>query len=338
MHKTDLKSLSFNEVVEEVKKLNRKPFHAAQIFSWISKGVLSFYDMTNLSLEFRKELDEKYTIGFVSFFKKVISKDNFTVKYLFSLQDDKKIESVLMKYHHGYTVCVSTQVGCKMGCVFCATGKSGFGRDLTPSEMLSQIQTIATDNKIRISNVVLMGMGEPLDNYYNTLKFLKIITCEKGLNIGNRHITVSTCGITDKIYDLAKKKLSLTLSVSLHAPNNHLRDKLLKVNKCFPLEDLLKACRVYSKTCKRRITFVYVMIKDINDDDDCARELAKKLSSIFCHVNLIPLNSIKKEVYVKSSIERIESFSRVLMKKGIGVTIRRTLGDDINASCGQLKA
>ena len=244
-----------------------------------------------------------------------------------------------MKYAFGNTLCVSTQVGCKMSCKFCATGKCGFSRNLTASEMLSQIQTAQLDNGIKISNVVLMGMGEPLDNYENVVRFLKLVSAKDNLNIGMRHISLSTCGVVDKFYDLANENFQLTLSVSLHAPNDVIRNDLMPINKKYNIEKLLDACRFYINKTKRRISFEYAMINNVNDNEDCANELAKKLAGMLCHVNLIPINDIdfEKNNYKKSSREKIEKFMNILLKKGINVTIRRTLGADINASCGQLR-
>jgi 23S rRNA (adenine2503-C2)-methyltransferase len=329
--------MSLDEITDEIKILGYKRFNATQIFSWLAKGTLNFDDMTNLSVKLRDKLKDEYKICSTKIIKKLISKDNSTTKYLLSLEDGEKVESVVMKYHHGYTACVSSQAGCRMNCLFCATGKGGFSRNLTASEMISQIQIVEKDMGIKVSNVVMMGMGEPLDNYENTLKFLNITTSEKGMNIGNRHVSVSTCGLANKIYDLAQKKLRLTLSVSLHAPNDEIRNQLLKINKIFPLDYLLSACKTYAINAKRRITFVYSMIKNVNDSDDCAKQLSSKIFSIPCHINLIPLNEIEGSKFEKSQRARIERFCEILTERGISVTIRRSLGRDINASCGQLK-
>jgi 23S rRNA (adenine2503-C2)-methyltransferase len=256
---------------------------------------------------------------------------------LFRLNDGEFVESVVMNYHHGRTICISTQVGCKMNCSFCATGKSGYSRNLAPSEMLAQIQSAQLDIGVRISNVVLMGMGEPLDNYDNVLRFLELVSSEEGLNIGMRHISLSTCGIVDKIYDLADKKLQLTLSVSLHAPNDEIRSRTMPVNHRWGVEELLKACRYYNKQTGRRISFEYAMISGVNDSDACARELAGRLKGTLSHVNLIPVNTVSGSGYKKSTTERLQKFTRILANSGITATVRRTLGSDINASCGQLR-
>ena len=242
-----------------------------------------------------------------------------------------------MKFHHGYTSCISTQVGCKMGCTFCATGMGGYVRNLTPSEMLAQLQAEQADRNIRISNIVLMGMGEPLDNFDNVIRFLKLVSDDKGMNIGMRHISLSTCGVVPKIYELADLKLQLTLSVSLHAPNDQIRSKTMPVNRRWGIDELLEACRYYLKMTNRRISFEYAMIDNVNDSDACARELAKRLHGMLAHVNLIPVNAVNGTGYKKSKAERLRAFSNILEKSGITVTVRRTLGSDINASCGQLR-
>ena len=242
-----------------------------------------------------------------------------------------------MKYKHGYSICISTQVGCRMGCTFCATGKSGFSRNLTASEMLAQIQSAQKDLEIQISNIVLMGMGEPLDNYQQVLRFLELVSSDEGMNIGMRHISVSTCGIVDKIYDMANRKLQCTLSVSLHAPNDNLRSQTMPINKKWGVAQLLKACKYYSDTTRRRISFEYAMISGLNDSDAQAQELAGKLKGILSHVNLIPVNDVTGNHYKKSSTQRLHAFCSILEKHGITATVRRTLGSDIQASCGQLQ-
>ncbi|MDR1253427.1 MAG: 23S rRNA (adenine(2503)-C(2))-methyltransferase RlmN [Oscillospiraceae bacterium] len=338
MDKMDIKSMSLEQLEKAFKGWNYRPYHALQVYAWLHRGVESFDDMTDISKQLRGELEKQYEIFNVSIVEKLTSKCDETIKYLLSLRDGALIESVLMKYHHGYTICISTQVGCKMGCVFCATGKMGFSRNLTASEMLSQIQSAQADLGIRISNVVLMGMGEPLDNYENTLIFLKLAASQKGMNIGMRHISVSTCGIIDKINDLAQRNISATLSVSLHAPNNEIRDQILPINKKFPVEELLSACRDYAQMTKRRVTYEYTMINNLNDSALCAKELANKIGGSLCHVNIIPINQIDGNNCNKSQHDQIKLFCDILLKKGISVTTRRSLGSDINASCGQLRA
>ncbi|MBR1779590.1 MAG: 23S rRNA (adenine(2503)-C(2))-methyltransferase RlmN [Clostridia bacterium] len=327
------------EIERDFESLSIPKYKAKQVFKWLSKGVESFDEMTDLSIALRNSLKEKYYIASVQIEKKLKSKYDETTKYLFKLNDGELIESVLMKYKHGYSICVSTQIGCKMGCKFCATGLSGFSRDLTASEILSQIQKASADNDIRISNIVLMGMGEPLDNYENVLRFLNIATSVEGINIGMRHISLSTCGVVDKIYSLAEEKLQLTLSISLHAPNDDIRNKLMPINKRYNISELLLACRAYIAKNNRRVSIEYAMIDKVNDSEDCARQLAKLLKDMLCHVNLIPVNSIgtRKNKFEKSKKESIQKFIKVLKYNKIPVTVRRTLGSDISASCGQLK-
>jgi 23S rRNA (adenine2503-C2)-methyltransferase len=333
----DIKSMTLDEIKADFAAEGQPAFRALQIYKWLHRGITSFDEMSDQSKAFRQKLSQRYYIANAVIKKKLESEIDDTVKYLFSLNDGDYVESVLMKYHHGHTLCISTQVGCKMNCAFCATGKSGFSRNLTASEMLAQIQTAQNDAGIRISNVVMMGMGEALDNYDNVLRFLELVTSDEGINIGMRHISLSTCGIVDKIYDLAQKKLQLTLSVSLHAPNDEIRSKTMPVNQKWGVDELLKACRYYAKLTGRRISFEYAMISGINDSDACASELASRLKGTLSHVNLIPVNDVTGAGFQKSSSDRLQKFSRILSDNGITVTLRRTLGSDINASCGQLR-
>lgn len=338
MEKRDILSMSFDELASALKELNEPAFRAKQIYSWLhSQCVTSFDEMTNISKALRQKLDDNFVIFGVSIEKKLVSEYDDTQKYLFRLHDGEFIESVLMKYKYGYTLCVSTQVGCRMGCKFCASTLDGVVRNLTASEILSQIYEAQRDNDIKISHTVLMGMGEPLDNYDNVMRFLELITDEKGQNMSMRHISLSTCGVVPKIYDLMEKNLQLTLSVSLHAPSDEIRSSMMPVNKKWSVDELLTACRKYTDKTHRRISFEYAMVSGTNDSDDCARLLAKKLKGILCHVNLIPVNEVKETGCKKSSRERIESFSGILEKQGFAVTVRRKLGSDINASCGQLR-
>ncbi len=334
MEKIDIKSMTPDELLTEFSDLPK--FRVKQIFSWLHRGAAGFDEMTDLPKGLRTALAERYEIAFARIVQKRVSKDG-TIKYLFQMNDGELIESVLMRYVHGFSICISTQVGCKMNCSFCATGKSGFSRDLTPSEMLSQIQAAQTDESIRISNVVLMGMGEPLDNYENVLRFLELVSHPDGMNIGMRHISLSTCGLVDRIYDLAGKKLQLTLSVSLHAPNDEIRNRTMPVNKRWNVEQLLAACRHYSKETGRRVSFEYAMISGVNDSDICAMELASRLHGMTAHVNLIPVNDVTDTGYKKSGISRQKRFISILERGGCTATVRRTLGADIEASCGQLR-
>ena len=301
MRLKDIKSLSYEELCEEMKALELPAYRGGQIFLWLhGKNASSFDEMLNIPLNIRKTLSEKYYIACAAIEKKQISCYDGTVKYLYRLNDGEFIEAVLMSYHHGYTICISTQVGCRMGCTFCATGKSGFARNLTPSEMISQIQQAEKDNGIKISNIVLMGMGEPLDNFENVIKFLSLVSSDKGMNIGMRHITLSTCGIVPKIYELAELKLQITLSVSLHAPNDSIRSRTMPINRKYGGRQLIESCRYYAKTTGRRITFEYAMIDGVNDSRECAYELAKLIKGMICHVNLIPVNSVSGSDYSKS--------------------------------------
>ena len=333
----DIGSMYEDELKEELGALGEPSYRAAQVYKWLHSGVKTFDEMTNISKKLREKLVENYYISSAAIEKKLISDYDGTRKYLLSFHDGEAVESVLMQYHHGYTSCISTQVGCKMGCTFCATGKSGFSRNLTASEMLAQLRAEQEDAGIRISNIVLMGMGEPLDNFDNVVRFLKLVGDDKGLNIGMRHISLSTCGIVPKIYELADMKLQLTLSVSLHAPNDQIRSRTMPINRKYGIGELLKACRYYIDQTGRRISFEYAMIDGVNDSSANAQELASKLKGMLCHVNLIPVNTVGGTGYQKSRMDRIKSFIAVLERAGITATVRRTLGSDINASCGQLR-
>ncbi len=338
MEKRDILSMSYEELQSAVKDLGEPSFRAKQIYGWLHQScVTSFDEMTNLSKALRQKLNDNFVIFTVSIEKKLISEYDDTQKYLFRLNDGEFIESVLMKYKYGYTLCVSTQVGCRMGCKFCASTLDGVVRNLTSSEILSQIYVAQRDNNIKISHTVLMGMGEPLDNYDNVMRFLELITDEKGQNMSMRHISLSTCGVVPKIYELMDKNLQLTLSVSLHAPSDEIRSSMMPVNRKWGVDELLEACKKYTDRTHRRISFEYAMVSGSNDSDDCAKLLAKKLQGILCHVNLIPVNEVQETGCKKSSRDRIESFSRILEKNGYAVTVRRKLGSDINASCGQLR-
>lgn len=334
---TDIRSMYEDELKAMLAEMGQPKYRAAQIFKWLHDGVDSFDEMTNIPKSLRQKLVENCCLSRAAIEKKLISSYDSTKKYLFSFADGETVESVLMEYHHGYTSCISTQAGCKMGCTFCATGQGGFSRNLTASEMLAQLQTEQKDNNIRISNVVLMGMGEPLDNFDNVVRFLKLVSDEHGMNIGMRHISLSTCGIVPRIYELADMKLQLTLSVSLHAPNDEIRSRTMPINKRYNIDKLLDACRYYCKQTGRRISFEYAMIDGVNDSDDCARELGRRLKGMLAHVNLIPVNAVSGTGYKKSKRDRMKSFTDILAKFGITATVRRTLGSDINASCGQLR-
>ncbi len=335
----DIKSMTLSEIEQLISSINEPKFRAGQLFNWLQNyGVMSYDEMTNLPKTLRSKLAEKFPIRSCEIELKQVSKIDSTVKYLFRLFDGNYIESVLMKYKYGYTLCVSSQIGCKMGCIFCASTKSGCVRSLMPSEILGQIHAAQRDMNIRISHVVMMGMGEPLDNYENTIRFLKLASDEKGLNLSMRNISLSTCGIVPRIYDLLNEKLQLTLSISLHAPNDEMRSKVMPVNKKYPIAQLIKACRDYTKETSRRISFEYAMIKNENDSDKCAYELAALLKGMLCHVNLIPANEIDESEHKRSTDERLQRFMNILNSRGVNTTIRRSLGSDIDASCGQLRS
>lgn len=336
--KKDIKSLSIEELSAQIKDLGLPKFRAGQIFEWLHKyGVSSFDEMTNLSKELRASLSNDFYIADCIIEEKYVSSIDSTVKYLFRLNDGEFIESVIMKYKYGYTICVSSQVGCKMGCKFCASTLAGFKRNLTPSEIESQIHSAQKDLGIRISHIVLMGIGEPLDNYDNVIRFLYNVNDKNGLNISMRNITLSTCGIVPRMYDLLNEGLQITLTVSLHAPNDKIRSKSMPVNDKWCMDEVLNACREYVNKTGRRVSFEYTLINGVNDSNECAEELALRLKGMLCHVNLIPVNDVKERGNVRSTDEAINRFLSILKKRGINATIRRTLGSDINASCGQLR-
>ena len=337
MEKVDIKSLYLEELEALLKEMGEPKFRASQIFKWLHSGATSFEEMTNLSKELRIKLSEKCYIANVEIVRRLESRLDGTVKYLYRLFDGQLIESVLMKYNHGYTVCISTQVGCRMGCSFCASGINGLARNLTASEMIAQLLAAQRDNGIRVSNVVMMGMGEPLDNLENSVRFLKLVSDEKGMNIGLRHISLSTSGVVSGILKLAEYKFPITLSISLHAPSDEIRDKIMRVNKKWNVEALLDACKKYQSATGRRISFEYALMHGINDTEECAEMLAKKLKGIMCHVNLIPANPVAETQFKKPDKKQIMFFCELLNKKGLNSTIRRTLGADIEASCGQLR-
>lgn len=337
MNKIDIRSMSFDELSAVVSKLGQPSFRTGQIFSWLQSGVTHWDEMTNIPAVLRAKLAEGYYIVTANIKKRLESVIDDTVKYLYEMHDGELVESVLMKYNHGYSLCISTQVGCRMGCSFCATGLYGLTRNLTASEMLAQITSAERDKGIRVSNVVLMGMGEPLDNFDNVVRFLQLVSDERGLNIGMRHISLSTSGLVPGIYKLMDYKFPITLSVSLHAPNDELRSSIMKVNRSFGIESLMKACRDYIAVTGRRISFEYALIEGVNDSDRCAKQLAVLMRGMLCHVNLIPANPVKENSYKKPDRQRLEHFCKLLCSLGVNTTIRRTLGADIDASCGQLR-
>ena len=335
---TDIKSLTFDELNNEILSIGLPKFRTGQIYSWLhEKGVNSFDEMKNLSKDLREKLNQNYFIPSVEIEDKYVSKVDSTVKYLFRLYDGEYVEAVIMKYKYGYTICISSQVGCKMGCKFCASTLAGFKRNLLPAEMESQLHTAQKDLNIRISHIVLMGIGEPLDNYDNVIKFIRTVNNDKGLNISMRDITLSTCGVVPKMYDLANENIPITLTLSLHAPNDKLRSSMMPVNDKWGVDEAINACKNYAEVTGRRVSFEYTLINCVNDTTECAHELADKLKGMLCHVNLIPVNDVEERGNVRSTDKSIKNFCETLYSLGINATIRRTLGSDINASCGQLR-
>ncbi|TCO74528.1 23S rRNA (adenine(2503)-C(2))-methyltransferase RlmN [Marinisporobacter balticus] len=336
-NKIDLKSCTIEELEVFLENIGEKKFRATQIFGWIHKGIENIDEMTNLSKLLREKLKEKANIGLLKIENVLISKMDGTRKYLFVLEDGNIIESVLMKYKHGNSICVSSQVGCKMGCKFCASTTDGVIRNLHAGEILDQVLVIQKDIRERISNIVLMGSGEPFDNYEEVLKFLDIVNHPEGLNVGLRNITISTCGLVPQILDFANKKPQVTLAISLHAPNDALRSQMMPINRKYPLDQLFEACKAYTNKTNKRITFEYALIQDVNDTQEHAKELAGKIKKILCHVNLIPLNEVDESTYKTTKTDRVKNFQKTLKLQGIEATIRRELGSDIEAACGQLR-
>ncbi len=337
MEKVDIRSMYPSELEGFIAELGQPKFRAKQLFGWLHLGVTDFDGMSNIPITLRNVLKEKAYIADVRIVKRFASDIDETVKYVYELYDGEYIESVLMKYEHGYTVCISTQVGCRMGCSFCASGIDGLTRNLTASEMLAQITAAEHDNNIRVSNVVMMGMGEPLDNFDNTVRFLKLVSDDNGINIGLRHISLSTSGVVSGIKKLKEYNFPITLSVSLHAPNDKIRSSMMRVNKKWNIYELLSACKEYQAVTTRRISFEYAIVEGVNDSNECADELAHRLKGIMCHVNLIPANPVKENSFKKPDKNKILHFKDLLIKKGVNATVRRTLGADIDASCGQLR-
>lgn len=335
--KQDLKSMNLTEMTEAVRGLGEPAFRAKQIFTWLHKGARSFEDMTNLSKALRQKLDEQFYITVPEIVRKQQSQKDGTIKYLWKLRDGNCVETVLMRYHHGNSVCISSEVGCAMGCAFCASTRGGLVRRLSPSEMVDQVLFASLDSGLEISNIVLMGIGEPLDNYDTILRFLELINSPDGMHIGMRHISLSTCGLVDKIDRLAQEKLQLTLSVSLHAPTDEIRTQIMPVNKKYNVESLLAACKSYFEQTGRRISFEYAMIQGVNDSKETAELLAQRLNGLAAHVNLIPLNNVEESPLKPSSRKTVMEFQKKLEEHGIPCTVRRTLGSDIDASCGQLR-
>ena len=338
MEKSDIMSFDMDEICSEMAKIGEKSFRAKQIYEWLHvKLVTDFDEMTNISKDLREKLKANYIINMPKIVEIYKSKIDGTRKYLFQLQDGSIIESVLMKYKHGNSVCISSQVGCRMGCKFCASTIDGLERNLLSSEMLGQIYAIQKDLGERISNIVIMGSGEPFDNFDNFIKFIELITSENGLNISSRNITVSTCGLVDRIIQLADMKLQITLAISLHSPNDELRRTIMPIANKYSINQIIEACRYYFEKTGRRITFEYSLIEGVNDGETQSKELIELVKGLNCHINLIPVNPIKERDYRHSSKEYIKKFQNILEKNRINATIRREMGADINAACGQLR-
>lgn len=338
MEKVDIKSMTLPKLEDFCTGQGLAKFRAGQIFQWIhQKQANSFEQMTNLPADLRKKLDQTCEIPGISIRRKLVSQIDGTIKYLYEFSDGETVESVLMQYEHGYSLCISTQVGCRMGCRFCASTLMGLERSLTPAEMLNEVYMAGKDSGQKISSIVLMGIGEPLDNFDNVMDFLEILSSPQGLNLSLRHVSLSTCGLVDGIYRLLEKKLQLTLSISLHAPNDEIRSQTMPVNHKYPMDELLRACREYFKQTGRRISFEYALIEGVNDTPECAQQLCQKLKGMGAHVNLIPVNPVKERDYRRSSRDRIRRFQQILERNHITATVRRELGSDINAACGQLR-
>lgn len=336
--KKDIKSLSLDEILTWIKANGLPAYRAKQIYEWLHKyGVADFSEMSNISKDLRNSLSNEFYISVCSVEDKFVSAVDGTVKYLFQLNDGEFVESVIMKYKYGYTICVSSQVGCKMGCRFCASTLAGFKRNLTAGEIESQIHTAQKDLDIRISHIVLMGIGEPLDNFEQVIRFISNVNHENGLHISARNITLSTCGIVPGIQKLMDLGLQITLTISLHAPNDRIRSQIMPVNDRWHINEIVSMCKKYTAKTSRRVSFEYTLIKDVNDNEQCAEELSALLKDMLCHVNLIPVNNVEERKTIRSSDQAIHKFLCILQKNGINATIRRTLGSDINASCGQLR-
>lgn len=333
----NLKNLTRRELTDELKNLGQPAFRAGQVYTWLHKGVRSYAEMTNIPKSLQETLERDYPICAPEVVRKQESKKDGTIKYLWKLSDGNCVETVLMRYHYGNTVCISTEVGCRMGCAFCASTLGGLVRRLEAYEMLDQVLFTQVDSGLPIGHIVLMGIGEPLDNFDNVMRFLELVNSPEGMNISMRHISLSTCGLVPKIYELAEKKLQLTLSVSLHAPNDTVRGTIMPVNKAYPSEELLEACRSYYEATSRRISFEYAMIDGVNDREADAKELLRRLKGLPAHFNLIPLNHVEESPLKPSSKAAVARFQKILESGGIPATVRRTLGGDIDASCGQLR-
>lgn len=331
------KSLTLPALTDALAELGQPAFRAKQVFTWLHRGAGSYDEMTNIPKSLREQMEEKYPFAPPKPVRRQESARDGTIKYLWQLQDGNCVETVLMRYRYGNTVCISTEVGCRMGCAFCASTLGGIVRKLEPAEMLDQVLFTQVDSGLPVSHIVLMGIGEPLDNFENVLTFLELVNCPEGMNISMRHISLSTCGLVPKIDELAKRKLQLTLSVSLHAPNDEIRSTIMPVNRAYPMDELIAACRRYYDATSRRISFEYAMIAGVNDRPEHAKELLRRMKGLPAHFNLIPLNRVEESPLKPSPRGTVEQFRKILEDGGIPATVRRTLGGDIDASCGQLR-
>lgn len=336
--KIDIKSLTLSELTQFLEDMDQKKFRAKQLYSWMHEHLIEDFDQaTNLPKSLIEELKEKCRLTALVVRQEQISKIDDTRKYLFELYDRNMIESVLMRYHHGNSVCISSQVGCRMGCKFCASTLDGCVRNLTASEMLDQIYRIQKMTGERVDNVVIMGSGEPMDNYDNVIRFIKLLNSEEGLNISQRNITVSTCGLVERIKELADEKLQITLAISLHAPNDKLRASMMPIANKYSIDEIMEAVRYYIDVTTRRVSFEYSLVDGVNDSDDCVKQLAKLLTGLNCHINLIPVNPVRERQFVRPDMKKVYSFKNKLEKYGLNVTIRREMGSDIDGACGQLR-
>ena len=333
----NLKSMTQPEIAAVLKEMGQPAFRAKQVYTWLHKGVRSYEEMTNLPKSLREALAKEYPLYAPRPVRKQESQKDGTIKYLWELADGNCVETVLMRYHYGNTVCISTEVGCAMGCAFCASTLGGLVRRLEPHEMLDQVLFTQIDSGLPVSHIVLMGIGEPLDNFDNVLRFLELVNSPDGMNISMRHISLSTCGLVPKIDALAEKKLQISLAISLHGPNDEIRSKIMPVNKAYPIDVLLEACRRYYAATSRRIHFEYAMIDGVNDQEVHAKELLRRLKGLPAHVNMIPLNHVEESPLKPSTKAAVAKFQKLLEEGGVTATVRRTLGSDIDASCGQLR-
>ena len=333
----NLKSQTLAELGSLFKEMGEPAFRAKQVYKWLHSGVRTYDEMTNIPQSLREKLAQSYPINAPEAVRKQESQRDGTIKYLWKLHDGNCVETVLMRYHYGNTVCISTEVGCRMGCAFCASTIGGLVRRLEPFEMLDQVLFTQVDSGLPVSHIVLMGIGEPLDNFDNVMRFLELVNSPDGMNISMRHISLSTCGLVPKIDELAQRKLQISLAISLHGPNDEIRDRIMPVNKAYPMEQLLAACRRYYDATSRRIHFEYAMIDGVNDTEEAARELLRRLKGLPAHVNMIPLNHVEESPLKPSSRKAVARFQKILEDGGVTATVRRTLGGDIDASCGQLR-